>query len=158
MPHAVTNSTPKTKKERWLTVFRDSGNVRLACFSVGIDRTLAYKWRERDPKFAEEWSQAEEDASDLLEAEALKRAKASSDTLLIFLLKARRPEKYRETVNLNLMHKFAKELEEKPDADLLQELGYDGPDSSHPATFGASGGAAQGPDPTDPLIERALSE
>jgi hypothetical protein len=36
--------------------------------------------------------------TDALEDEALRRAKDKSDTLLIFLLKARRPEKYKDRV------------------------------------------------------------
>lgn len=82
--------------DRWLEVFRDTGNVRLACHACKIHRATPYQHREVSPEFAEAWKQAEEDACDLLEAEARKRARSSSDTLLIFLLKAHRPEKYRE--------------------------------------------------------------
>ena len=39
-----------------------------------------------------------DDACDVLEVIAWRRANASSDLLLIFLLKAHRPEKYRETI------------------------------------------------------------
>ena len=41
------------------------------------------------------------EAVDILEAAAWTRAKADSDTLLIFLLKAHRPAMYRERVNLH---------------------------------------------------------
>jgi hypothetical protein len=44
-----------------------------------------------------QWDEALEDACDILEAEAWKRARDKSDLLLIFLLKAHRPAKYRET-------------------------------------------------------------
>jgi hypothetical protein len=62
-----------------------------------VSRSHVYETRQKDPKFAEAWDQAREDAADSLEAEAVRRARAGSDTLLIFLLKAVRPEKYRET-------------------------------------------------------------
>lgn len=86
----------------WRPVFiqtlRQTGNVRLACHQAGVSRKEAYRQRERVPVFAAEWDDALEDAIDVLEAEARKRGMAVSDTLLIFLLKAHRPEKYRETI------------------------------------------------------------
>ena len=96
----MTELTPKKPKweKRWLEVFRDTGNVRLSCHAVNISRQAAYQHRDRDPSFAAAWKQAEEDATDVLEAEARKRARNSSDVLLIFLLKSLRPSKYRETV------------------------------------------------------------
>jgi hypothetical protein len=101
MPYADrrTGSTlPKPQwVERWLEVFRDTGNVRLSCHAAGIDRVTDYHYRDADPEFRAAWEQAEEDAVELLEAEARKRARASSDVLMIFLLKAHRPYKYRET-------------------------------------------------------------
>ncbi len=45
---------------------------------------------------------AREDALDVLEAEARRRALAGSDGLLMFLLRAHRPERYRETLDLRL--------------------------------------------------------
>ena len=52
--------------------------------------------------FAETWAQAREDAVDMLEAEARRRALATSDALLMFLLKSERPEKFREKVDIKL--------------------------------------------------------
>lgn len=90
---------------------------------VGIGRTTAYDWRADDEDFAKAWDEALEDALDKLELEARRRAhdglikkkftpkgrpvidpatgeqyyeREYSDTLLIFLLKGGRPEKYRE--------------------------------------------------------------
>jgi hypothetical protein len=98
--------TPKkeeTYQERpWYDIFindfREHGNVRLACEIAGITRDTAYKARERDLEFSRRWREAEEDSVDYLEAQARARAlgfagKEPSDTLLIFLLKAHRPEK-----------------------------------------------------------------
>lgn len=85
---------------RFLEVFRSTCNVRLSADAAGIDRDTAYRRRGRDPVFAKRWAQAEQDAVDVLEAEARRRALSMSDTLLIFLLKSHRPEKYRETIRL----------------------------------------------------------
>lgn len=100
--------TPK-KATEWrpifLRVLRNSGNVRAACTAAGITRQAAYKAREGSTEFAEAWADAVEDAVDGLEAVAIERARRSSDTLLIFLLKAHRPAKYRETsrqLNINI--------------------------------------------------------
>jgi hypothetical protein len=83
-------------RPRFLDGLRQSGNVRLACELAGISRKVAYEHRSRDATFAAQWEEALEDAVDLLEAIALERARQSSDALLIFLLKAHRPDKYRD--------------------------------------------------------------
>jgi len=50
--------------------------------------------------FARAWKAALEFGTDRLEDEAVKRAtKGKSDVLLIFMLKARRPEKFRDRVS-----------------------------------------------------------
>jgi hypothetical protein len=99
------NATPKKGRRQareWRPAFiaglRNGGNVRAAALAAGVDRHTVYRAREASPEFAQEWTDALEDACDILEAVATERAKASSDTLLIFLLKAHRPEKYRDQV------------------------------------------------------------
>jgi hypothetical protein len=103
--------TPKKEhfwEEAFLSVLAATGNVRLACHQVGISRTEAYRTRNENPTFAAAWEMALEDACDLLEFEARKRAqdqvndageviRAGSDTLLIFLLKVHR---YKETLSV----------------------------------------------------------
>jgi hypothetical protein len=92
--------------------------VAAACRAAGVERATAY--RDRDPRFAAAWDEAAEDGTDLLELECRRRAvegvdrpvfykgqqvgtvKEYSDRLLIFLLKANRPEKYRD--NFDLYH------------------------------------------------------
>jgi len=82
--------------DRFLDRLRSSGNVRAACNAAGVKRRNAYRWRKKWSTFAEEWDDALEDACDILEAEAWKRAiKKNSDRLLMFLLKAHRPGKYK---------------------------------------------------------------
>lgn len=87
---------------RFLEIFRQTCNVRLSADGAGIDRDAAYRRRQRDQRFAEAWAQAEQDAIDVLEAEARRRALSTSDTLLIFLLKAHRPDRYREQSRVEL--------------------------------------------------------
>jgi hypothetical protein len=83
-------------REPFLAAFRRSGNVRAACEVAGVARQVVYRWRERDETFAEAWVEAKAEAIEVLEHEAHRRAMNSSDTLMIFLLKAAKPEVYRE--------------------------------------------------------------
>lgn len=80
----------------FLVELRNSGNVRQSCEKAGVGRKTVYEHRDRDPEFAAAWADAVEDACDELEKIARQRATTVSDTLLIFLLKAHRPERYRE--------------------------------------------------------------
>jgi hypothetical protein len=126
--------TPKkeeTYQERpWYDIFindfREHGNVRLACEIAGITRDTAYKARERDLEFSRRWREAEEDSVDYLEAQARARAlgfagKEPSDTLLIFLLKAHRPEKYRERHDIIVRSaKVDKPVSEMSDEELAE--------------------------------------
>ena len=98
------NVTPKKARKQaseWRPAFiaalRNSGNVRASCHAADVSRETVYNHREASAEFRAAWDSALEDAIDVLEATARQRAQASSDTLLIFLLKAHRPEKYRET-------------------------------------------------------------
>lgn len=92
-----TNSTlAKNRKAMasFIDKLRNSGNIRASCEAAVIPRTTAYRWRRTWKTFADEWDQALEDAIDILEAKAWKRAAEESDRLLMFLLKAHRREKY----------------------------------------------------------------
>jgi hypothetical protein len=123
-------------KAKFLQQLAECGNVRLAAEAACVGRATAYNHRESDKDFAAKWDEAMEDAADVLEAEARRRAakgvdepviyegklcgtwidaqghtvaentpgaklipltvKKYSDTLLIFLLKGARPQKYRD--------------------------------------------------------------
>ena len=87
---------------RFLDAIRASGNVRLAANAAGIDRSTPYIRASRDPAFKAAWAEANEDAVDLLEAEARRRALTTSDGLLMFLLRAHRPERYRDRVDVRV--------------------------------------------------------
>lgn len=75
-------------------------------------------WAEEDENFKKDWEDAEATGTDYLEDIARKRAVKGSDSLLTTLLKARRPDKYRErqqvdsNVNISLDGERAK-LERK---------------------------------------------
>lgn len=115
--------TPK-KADEWrpifLKVLRNSGNVRAACAAAHITRQAAYKARDASKEFAADWADALDDAIDGLEAVAIDRARRSSDTLLIFLLKAHRPEKYRETTRTININVDPEQLKDMTDAELDQ--------------------------------------
>jgi hypothetical protein len=72
------NSTAKKPFPRWvkgfLAALRESGNVRLSCEAVKIDRKTAYNLRDADEDFARAWKDALEESADLLEQEARRRA------------------------------------------------------------------------------------
>ncbi|MDQ3097321.1 MAG: hypothetical protein M3Q61_04040, partial [Chloroflexota bacterium] len=75
-------------------------SVHASCTLADMGRQTAYDLRQRDEAFALRWADAIEDGTERLEDEAERRALESSDTLLIFLLKSRRPEKYRDNVSI----------------------------------------------------------
>ncbi|HEY4752910.1 MAG TPA: hypothetical protein VIH37_06460 [Candidatus Limnocylindrales bacterium] len=87
---------------KFLQVFAESGNVSLAARACGIDRTTPYALRQRDEGFAAMWQEAQDAAVDALEARARQLALEGNTTLLMFLLRAHRPERYRERVDVKL--------------------------------------------------------
>jgi hypothetical protein len=100
-----TVSTPRSTRRpdwapRFIDVYSATGNVRLAATAAGVSREAPYKKAQANPTFAADWLRAREDAIDVLEAEARRRALSTSDTLLMFLLKADRPDKYRDKVDV----------------------------------------------------------
>jgi hypothetical protein len=103
-----------------------------ACKAVGINRSVIDRWRKDDVAFGAAFKAAFDDGSDKLEAEAQRRAvegtdkpvfhkgqvcghvREYSDTLLIFLLKSRNPERFRDNVRVEhsgtVEHKHVLEL------------------------------------------------
>ena len=90
----------RPEMERFLEKLRDCGNVRLSCEAAGVARVTAYTWRKKWSTFRDAWEQALEDACDTLEGVAWERAKETSDRLLMFLLKAHRPSKYKDRTTI----------------------------------------------------------
>lgn len=126
------------KKGDWKATFLKalavSGVVLTACKKAKIGRTTAYKYRDEDSEFAAAWDAALDDAADVMEEEAYRRAvvgtlkpvyqggqkvgsiREYSDTLLIFRLKAARPEKYRERTDVR--HSGKIDVSKLTDAEL----------------------------------------
>lgn len=112
---AYHNTARRKKQKNFLQAFAESGNITQAAKAAKIDRKLHYFWLQEDPEYPEKFKDAQDQAVDVLEAEARRRAvegvgkavgwhqgepggyeRQYSDTMLIFLLKGARPEKYRE--------------------------------------------------------------
>lgn len=74
----------------FLKTLESTANVYLACRQAGVSRKTAYKWKDENEEFAAQWKDALEDALDVLEWDARKRARASSDKLIIWLLEVHR--------------------------------------------------------------------
>ena len=113
--HRTNNSTSKKDDERqaiqaiFLATFERSANITESCKVAGIDRSTFYDWLEKYETFSLLYNQAKEIANDAVRAEIHRRGIEGyteqvviggkvqtvhkySDTLLIFLAKARMPE------------------------------------------------------------------
>jgi len=88
------STTSTRKKEKFLRLVEDLGNITLAAQGAGVGRRTVYGWRAKDTDFAAAWDAALEIGGEALEDEARRRAMESSDTLLIFMLKALKPHIY----------------------------------------------------------------
>lgn len=74
------NRTPEKGLTRlwqpaFLAALRENGVVRDACEAAEVPRSTAYAARNADPDFAALWDEAVQDAADLLEREAVRRAR-----------------------------------------------------------------------------------
>ena len=104
-PRGSPDSRPSRRPFRvwapaFLAALRSTGIVTLAAHAAQIDRNAPYAARRRNPVFAQQWDAAIEDGIQMLEAEARRRAIKGSDLLMIFLLKAHRPERYRDNLHV----------------------------------------------------------
>jgi hypothetical protein len=108
------------KKRAFLTAYATLGNITSAAKAAKIGRQTHYDWCDADPEYVQAFHHAKEAFGDMLEAEALRRAtkgvehtiyqggravgkkKEYSDTLLIFLMKGERPDKYKERTSTEL--------------------------------------------------------
>lgn len=115
-----TSRTEREAREKFLAALAQGASISGAANSSGFPRSTAYDLRNEDEDFAKAWDEAVEAGTDALEDEAVRRAKDGvskpvfykgmacgeiqeySDSLLMFTLRARRPEKYRENVKLEV--------------------------------------------------------
>jgi transposase-like protein len=87
---------------QFLNAFSIGGSVARACRSVGMARANPYRWLENSEEFSDQFAIAKEFGVQRLEDWALSRAMdqdSPSDRLTEFLLKAARPEVYRDRVD-----------------------------------------------------------
>jgi hypothetical protein len=112
-------------KARALAAFREGGTVVAACQAAGVSRRSWYNWFAEDPEFARAALDANEAIADELEAEAIQRAKDGSDSLIMFLLKARRPKVYRETHRIETVSPEVQECLRRTIGIIKEELPAD---------------------------------
>jgi hypothetical protein len=119
------------KKDEFLKLLRETANATRSCKAVDISYTCYWEHLKSDPEFRMAVNEAYESAGDVLEQEARRRAlegidkpvfykgevcglvKQYSDTLLIFLLKAAKPNKYAERIAHKIDPKAIDSLIEK---------------------------------------------
>lgn len=68
----------------FLAALRATGVVAEACRRAGVSTTTVYARRRADSGFATEWDQADEDATDSLEAEAWRRAVSGVEEPVVY--------------------------------------------------------------------------
>lgn len=101
----------------FLAAFRLTGNITKAADAAKIERTMHYRWLRSSPSYKKAFTDAHAEVGDMLEGEAIRRAnegvlepvyyqgvacgaiRVYSDGLMLSLLKAFKPEKYRERVS-----------------------------------------------------------
>jgi hypothetical protein len=84
------------RQRKLLRAFEKYGTITSACKDVGVARSTWHEWRTKIPAFAAAVEESNRVVADDLERECFRRAIAGSDLLLMFVLNAMRPEKYRE--------------------------------------------------------------
>ena len=109
-----------SKDNKFFKALAEGAAVGVACAEAGYGRRTAYEYRDRYDEFADRWDEAVDTAVERLEAEADRRAvegvlkpvfhkgevcghiRVFSDNLLMFRLKALRPQKYRDNASLQV--------------------------------------------------------
>jgi hypothetical protein len=100
-----TPARTRARIARWRANFLDAlarvPSVSVAAKSAGISRGVAYEHRERDEAFAAAWDDALAQSIDTLEGAAYFRAIKGDSQLMQFFLRAHKPERYRETLQVD---------------------------------------------------------
>ena len=143
--------TTKKVRRDWRPAFLEAlkltGNVSASARAAGVNEKTPHNARHKDSQaareFSQQWDDSLEIATDALELEARRRAldgaeepvyyrgevvgqiQRYSDTLMIFLLKAHRPGKFRENVSVEhsgqltvrTLADVAREISEEPAND-----------------------------------------
>jgi len=115
MPRRRSHTVTPQKKAEFLSALAETGQVQRAAQQVGFAPSIMYRHARTDPAFAQQWEATMQQAMDtVLEPEAIRRAVAGvekavyykgeqvgvereySDTLLIFLLKGWKSDRYKD--------------------------------------------------------------
>ena len=118
----ATKAQSARAKHAFLEAYAQWANIQHACNIAGVARRNIYHWQEHDSEFSAAFQQAEQAATERLEREAWRRAVEGSpyertsywhgepvgtdrkieysDQLMMLLLRARRPDLYREKVDV----------------------------------------------------------
>jgi hypothetical protein len=111
----------KTRDRDWKPTFLKclaiNGCVQHAAHAAGIARETAHHAKQKDEEFALAWHDAVERSTESLEAEGICRALNTSDLLLMFFLKARRPHLYRENAQI-----WKEQLDEQHMATIVEAV------------------------------------
>jgi hypothetical protein len=105
------NRLTEKKKKHFLKALASGQSVTGACDEIFLTRQALYTQRDKDPGFKQQWKQAVEMGTDKLEDTAYERAIDQSDTLMKFLLKGRRPEKYADKSFIGRMDSEGKPID-----------------------------------------------
>lgn len=110
---ALTQAAIERRKQRFLEALAECGCIRDSLQAAGLPKATAYTMRAEDETFKAQWNVALEAGCDALEDEAVRRGmrgvdepvyqggkqvgtiRKYSDTLLMFILNGRRPEKFK---------------------------------------------------------------
>lgn len=116
-------------KRRFLVAYQTCGSITEASAAAGIDRSNHYDWLKDDPEYETAFTEADERFLDWAEGEAWRKALKGvvnpkfhqgilvgfevlrSDGMHQFMLKARRPEKFRERGSVELTGKDGQPIE-----------------------------------------------
>mgnify|MGYP003140141351 CR=1 FL=1 len=101
------------RKESFLVAFEEWGTIRRACDVASIPRGTYERWHSEDPDFSKSVDLARRSFAESLEEIALERVRnpnkgKGSDVLLLGLLNANMPQKFRPQIGMN--EDSAKEL------------------------------------------------
>ncbi len=111
---------PPGARRKVLEALRQGASISGAAKIAGVNRTTVYRWMDKNPRFAKDVADAYDEGTDHLEDVVLRLALEGNLGAAIFLLKGRRPQKWRERVQvehtgpeefLRALTELAKELE-----------------------------------------------
>jgi len=150
--------TPEKKSEFLRIVAENGGNVTRAAKLIGVAPVTLYDHRQKNGRFAAAWDEAVKRGTDVLIQEAMRRAvngvvepvyqggklvghvRRYSDSLLMFLVKGRRPE-FKDTTSIAIQNSNTStnmtvhDRVEKRLSNIRERLGFDLEE-----TFGNTGG------------------